>query len=132
MKNKTITVKELFKLFEEQNEPFRVKYKGEIFVMDVLEHYYKSETGEHLALFEYLFDTENDYDALNAEIEILDETEDEDYIDVKEDDVYIDLSYGNWSNEQCDELIDNLNRHETAIKQLIRNQKKIIEKLNNK
>lgn len=65
---------------------------------------------------------------LNDEVIILDE-EDE-FIDIDEKDVYMDIVCLSWDEKQVNELIDNFTRYELAIKKLIQNQKKIIERLN--
>ncbi len=65
---------------------------------------------------------------LNDEVEILDE---EEFEDIEEKSVYMDFSCDYWKQAQIDELADTLTRYELAIKKIIRNQKKIIERLEN-
>lgn len=55
----------------------------------------------------------------------------EEFEDIEEKSVYMDFSCDYWKQAQIDELADTLTRYELAIKKIIRNQKKIIERLEN-
>lgn len=79
-----ITMYELLGLVKDGKAPNKIKYRDEIYIMDDLEYFYcKSEN--RTPLFEYIFDNYNDYDALNEEIIILDNLEEEKKIPEKLD-----------------------------------------------
>ena len=73
---KTITMYELLGLVKDGKAPKKIKYQNEIYTMDDVEYFcYKS--GNRTPLFEHIFDYYGDYDALNEEVIILDNLEEE-------------------------------------------------------
>ena len=79
MKNKEITIFELIKLIEERKAPYEITYKGTKYYLDDLENYYR--TDGNTPLFESIFDTYNDYYALQEKVIISEENENWEDID---------------------------------------------------
>ena len=69
-----ITIYELLGMVKDDKAPYKVKYQNEIYIMDDLEYFYVNNENK-TPLFESIFDNYSDYDALNEEIEILDNLE---------------------------------------------------------
>lgn len=128
---KTIRTIDLLNLIANKGEvPKKINYDGLIYIFDIAENNYISEKADYYdgdyITHKYL--TESfEFDILNDEVEILDE---EEFEDIEEKNVYMDFSCDYWKQAQIDELANTLTRYELAIKKIIRNQKKIIEKFN--
>ena len=134
MKNETITIYELIGLIKDDRAPYEVIYQGTKYYRDELENYYRTKDGT--PLFEHIFDTYNDYDALQEKVEFLPEENDE-WEDIE--DITLngkDVGYGilkEWldfaptDNEQkicsCIETLG------IVMNKLIKNQKYLKEKL---
>lgn len=106
--------------------PLNIKHNGRKYHFDTSDNEYYDVEENKPTLLERI-SRGNVYAWLNSEVEILDEEEFE-YIEEKN--VYMNFSCNYWKQAQIDELTDTLTRYELAIKKIIRNQKKIIEKLN--
>jgi hypothetical protein len=122
MKNKTITIYELLGLIKEGKAPKKVKHKGIIYILNEVNQDYENLEEEYDLIADLCL---NHIHWLNRMVEILDETDDE-FEDIEE------ITSGernihSFDNTQIrtdiDVLIDYINK-------LIRNQKKIIERLN--
>ena len=128
---KTIRIIDLLnKIANGEEAPKKINYDGLIYIFDIAENNYISEKADYYdgnyITHKYL--TESfEFDILNNEVEILDE---EEFEDIEEKSVYMDFSCDYWKQAQMDELANTLTRYELAIKKIIKNQKKIIEKLN--
>lgn len=73
---KTITMYTLLGMVKDGKAPKKIKYQNEIYTTDDVEYFcYKS--GNRTPLFEHIFDYYSDYDALNEEVIILDNLEEE-------------------------------------------------------
>ena len=138
MKKNIITISKLLKLIENGKAPKEIKYQEYTCQYDFTEDYYCSDyinnsNYNHLIL--YLFATKFITEALNTEIEIIPEENDE------WEDIYTlgDIEEGHFMNRQNGmtqedrRLLDsNFKALGETINQLIKNQRKIIEKLESK
>ena len=130
MENKIITIYELMGLIEDGKAPYEIIYKNSKYFIDELEGYYKRKDGT--PLFEHIFDNYNDYEALQEKVTI-----------PEENDEWEDIEEINIENDGYNDFIKNehgtkcgLTKHSKIIaekvNQLIKNQRKIIEKLEDK
>ena len=130
MKNE-ITIYELFGLVKDNKAPYEVIYQGTKYYIDKLENYYRAE--DRTPLFERIFNNYNDYDALQEKIEILSEENDR-WEDIEEFEIAgcnVKIKIGDNETFIPTEslIIDYILAKEN---QLIKNQRKIIEKLEEK
>lgn len=133
MKNKIITSYELMGLVKNGQAPKRIKCFDTIYIIDNLEYYYRAEDDRSNSLFEKIFGILNDSDALDETIEILDEENDEfeDIVILIDNDEFHFMNRQNGMTQEDRRLLDsNFKTLGDTINQLIRNQKKIIERLN--
>lgn len=129
---KTIKIIDLIvKVANGEELPENIEYDNKVMKYDHNKQdykgYYSNGNGDYL--FQFLFDKcRNTEHFINDYVEILDE---EEFEDIEEKSVYMDFSCDYWKQAQIDELANTLTRYELAIKKIIRNQKKIIERLEN-
>ena len=116
MKNKVITVYELMGLIKDGQAPKKIKYNNFILTLNEAKDDYKDEC-YILFLFEKFEESNNTVDFLNDTVEILPEENDE-WEDIEEIENIDDFAVGN---------LTELNSK--VINKLIKNQRKIIEKL---
>ena len=116
MKNKVITVYELMGLIKDGQAPKKIKYNNFILTLNEAKDDYKDEC-YILFLFEKFEESNNTVDFLNDTVEILPEENDE-WEDIEEIENIDDFGVGN---------LTELNSK--IINKLIKNQRKIIEKL---
>lgn len=133
---KTIKIIDLYNMISKGSIPKKIKYNTKIYEYDKDQDDYSTFVISH---YEYLLDDINITSQLNDEVEILDEEEFE-YIQGLENkkEFYCYTEYEKYKNDIdkilyilkainiTEEKIDNLNNQ---INQLIKNQKKIIERL---
>lgn len=102
---KTITMYTLLGMVKDGKAPKKIKYQNEIYTTDDVEYFcYKS--GNRTPLFEHIFDYYSDYDALNEEVIILDNLEEEKKIPEKLDDFTI--AVGKVDESNIEEYIQTL------------------------
>lgn len=70
--NKEISIYELLGLIKEDKAPYRVKYNDSIYATSTLSGFYE-EGNPGNYLLSTIFSNDNDYDALNVKVEILEE-----------------------------------------------------------
>ena len=70
--NKEITLYELLGLIKEDKAPYRVKYNDSIYATSTLSGFYE-EGNPGNYLLSTIFSNDNDYDALNVKVEIIEE-----------------------------------------------------------
>jgi hypothetical protein len=121
MKNKEITIYELLGLIKDGKAPKKILYNGHLYtytknLADKMQYISNEIRVVHFLNF--------DEEILDDKVKIQDETDDE-FEDIEE--MYINGIPRDISNEQLDNQINNM---KMRINQLIRNQKKIIERLN--
>ena len=117
--NKEITLKEFFKMIENNNIPKTVEYLKDIYIYNEDEEVYINDCSEDLFL--KIFDEHLLSHVFDAKITILDENNDE-FEDIEELDL---IEVGSVIDFGCES-----NLHRAVLNELIRNQKKIIERLN--
>jgi hypothetical protein len=121
MKNKEITIYELLGLIKDGKAPKKIEYQNAYWNFDKEENDYNDN--KRYLFCDFIDKTWYITEVLNDNIEILDETYDE-FEDIEE----ICTEKGNWWPNGANGNTTQLKR---SINQLIRNQKKIIERLNN-
>lgn len=114
-----ITIYELLGLIKDGKAPKKIKYCGSIYEWEE-DWYLTKEKNCKVCLGGKKEDINQLYNAFNDNVEILEEVEDKKYKDIKELDGSI--GYINWNSEAV--VLTN------AINALIKNQKKIIGKIN--
>ena len=116
---KTITIYELLGLIKDNKAPKKIKYEYLIYELtpERNDYYCKNE-------MRWFTNEINSLGVLNDEVEILDEEEFEDIEEITIRDKIIGFSNGEWTARNMDKAFS------IKINQLIKNQKKIIEKLN--
>ena len=70
--NKEITIYELLGLIKEDKAPYRVKYNDSIYATSTLSGFYEEGNPENY-LLSTIFSNDNDYNALNDKVEIIEE-----------------------------------------------------------
>ncbi len=137
MKNKEITIYELIGLIKNNKAPYEIIYQGTKYYIDELENYYRAE--DKTPLFEQIFNNYNDYEALQEKVEILPE-ENEEWEDIE--DITLNgetVGYGilkEWldftPNDNEQKICSCIETLGIVMNKLIKNQRKIIEKLESK
>ena len=114
--NEEITLYELLGLIKEDKAPYRVKYNDSIYATSTLSGFYE-EGNPGNYLLSTIFSNDNDYDALNVKVEIM-----------EEDKKIEKLSKYNWQENgvtieemvSIDEIFDKVNELIDVINELIK------------
>lgn len=118
---KTITIYELLGLIKDGKAPKKIKYLGNIYEYNKKDKRYYNVVLKRLDLSSKFGDFNFNY--LDDEVEILDEEEFEDIEEITIRDKTIGFPNGEWTARNMDKAFS------IKINQLIKNQKKIIERL---